>query len=106
MTQKRGQAHHGDRTITQTIRLTEPFHQHDRQPAFEGVEQERHDGRRLGPRAQYIGGAGVLTAKSARIVQAHDTAHNDGKRERAHQICSNGGQQGIESSEGIQNQFS
>ncbi len=89
------QAHQRHRAVAQAIGLTPPLHRHHGQPALEGIEQQGDDGRRLVARAQHVGGARVLAAVGARVVQPHEAAHQHGEGQRADQVGGQRGQQGV-----------
>ena len=63
------------------------LHEHkNRQPAFEGIEQQGQYGGLFIAAAQHIGGAGVAAAVMAWVVQAHHAADDHGKTQRTQGI--------------------
>ena len=96
MTQKCGQTDQGQGVITQTELLAKHLDQQHGHKALERIQQQRHDRGRFAARAQHIGRSGVAAAVSARIMQPHDAADDDGKGQGADQISRNNGNHRIE----------
>ena len=67
--------------------MSPELHEHkNRQPAFEGIEQQGQYGSLFIAAAQHIGGTGVAAAVLARVIQAHHAADDHGKTQRAQGI--------------------
>ena len=86
MPQKSGQPDGGQCAVAQAVGSALPLHQRHRQPALDGVQQQRGNGGKLVARAQHVGSARVFAAVAARIVQAHEAADDHRERERADQV--------------------
>lgn len=73
------QAYHGHRAFTQSIRLTIPLHQGHGYKAFKGIQHQGQNGGFFAARPQHVGRTRIFAAKSARVIQTHQLADDDGK---------------------------
>ena len=82
----------GHRAIIQAKGWAIQLDQQHGEVTFERVKQQGGDGRFFVARAQNVGGAWVLAAVGAWVIQAHHTAHDDSEGQRAHQVAAHGQQ--------------
>ena len=91
MPQESGNGHQRQRALMQAKVRAKVFDQQHRHQALERIEQQRQSCGSLAARTQHIGSAGVAAAIGTRVVQPHERADNDCKRQRANQISRNSG---------------